>query len=69
VLELSSLSAMCLDLQDMFYCGPHMLTWGYSEFDIYAEQHISLNVLCDQHNEMFFAFKSIKLTVYNPARN
>ena len=63
VLELNSLSAVHLDLQDVFCCMPHMLTWSYSEFDICTEQRISLDILCDQHSEMYFEFKSIKLIV------
>ena len=63
MLELNSLSVAQLDLQDVSDCMPHMLTWSYSEFDICTEQRISLDILCDQHNEMHFEFKSIKLIV------
>lgn len=62
-LELTGIQAIKMDVISFDNCIQGNLSWGYCEIDwLRKDKIISLAIICDIENEMYFECQSIKLT-------
>lgn len=61
ILRMMGLVACNLKIESFDSCVQGMLSWGYCEFDKGTPASVTLSILCDPRNELWFEFKSIEL--------
>jgi hypothetical protein len=54
------IKAVKIDINSFIGCVQGRLAWGFSEFEITADNNVNLAVLCDEENEMQFEFEKIR---------
>lgn len=61
LLSMNGVKALHISIESFKCCIQGKLGWGYSEFELLADNNIKLAILCDVENEMQFEFESINL--------